>query len=115
MENIIFSLITFIVIYLLYFIFVISKKNKLEKFENSMYVNFLVNISKIDIKKIDMKKLAHILAISNSFILAFTVFIVEYVDKLFLKLLVGFVVILPLLYITYFIIGKILKNKGKKR
>lgn len=115
MENIIISLITFVTIYLLYLIFVISKKNKLEKFEKSMYVNFLVSISKINIKNINMKKLAHVLALSNSFIISFTVFVIEYIDKFILKLLVGFVLIIPLLYITYFIIGKIYKSKEKRK
>ncbi len=115
MENIIISLITFVTIYLLYLIFVINKKNKLEKFEKSMYVNFLVSISKINIKNINMKKLAHVLALSNSFIISFTVFVIEYIDKFILKLLVGFVLIIPLLYITYFIIGKIYKGKEKRK
>ena len=43
MEDLIFSLIMFIIIYLFYVIFVINRKNKLEKMKKNAGVLYLVN------------------------------------------------------------------------
>jgi hypothetical protein len=113
MENFIFSLITFIVIYLFYVIFVINKKKKLEKFKSSIYVNYLINVAHVNIKQINFKILAHIIALTNSFILSATLFIVSYVSNIILKMLLGFVILIPFQFLMYYIIGKMYQRKKR--
>ena len=113
MEDLIFSLVTFIIIYLFYVIFVISRKSKLEKMKKNPGVLYLVNKYKIDLEKVNLKVLAHLIALTNAFILSITLFIVSFVDNYFLKILVCFVVIIPFEYIMYMIIGKMYKGKRK--
>ena len=114
MEDLIFSLVTFIIIYLFYVIFVISRKSKLEKMKKNPGVLYLVNKYKIDLEKVNLKVLAHLIALTNAFILSITLFIVSFVDNYFLKILVCFVVIIPFEYIMYMIIGKMYKENRKK-
>ena len=113
MEDLIFSLVTFIIIYLFYVIFVISRKSKLEKMKKNPGVLYLVNKYKIDLEKVNLKVLAHLIALTNAFILSITLFIVSFVDNYFLKILVCFVLIIPFEYIMYMIIGKMYKEKRK--
>ena len=115
MNSLIFSLITFIIIYLLYVIFVINKKKKLEKFKTSVYVTYLINVSKLDIKKVNIKVLAHIIALTNAFILSVTLFIIDFIDNIYLKFILGFIVVLILLFMMYFIIGKMYQKSGQTK
>lgn len=111
MKQLITWLIIFIVIYLLYLLFVILRKKKMSKFSDNVYVNYLVNVYKLDKKKLNIKSLAHIIALANAFIVATAFIIVSYIKNFILMLLVAIVVLLPLLLIIYHIIGKQLKRR----
>lgn len=114
MKELLLFLIPFIVIYLCYFFFVILSKKKMEKFKNNAYYNFLVKTYKLDDKKIPLKLFAHIISLSNSFIISTTFVIICLVESFVLKMLLAFAVILPLQLIVYFIIGKLLQKKYGK-
>jgi hypothetical protein len=104
-------LVLFLLIYLIYIIFVISRKKALEKFKTSTYVMYLVNVYKIDVDKINIKFLANSICLVNSFILATSVFIVSNFKGV-LKIILGFLSIMILLFTMYHILGIILKKKG---
>lgn len=111
MEKLILWPIIFIIIYLFYLFFVILRKKKLEKFKDNTYVNYLVKIYKLDRNKLNIKSLAHLLALSNAFIVSTTFTIVSFIDNFIIMLLVAVVVLIPLLLIVYHIIGKYLKRR----
>ena len=113
MEKLLVFGITFLFVYLVYLITVISKVNKNDNFKNSKQVSFFKNVYKIDINKINLTTFAHVISIANAFMIALTVTIIELFDKLFLKMMVGFVILIPLMLIVYYIIGKIYKSKEK--
>ena len=116
MENFIFSIIAFILIYLFYLLFVILKNNKLEKFRTNTYVTYLVNVYGLDLKKVNIKVLAHIIALTNALILSSIVFIINYIDNFILKMLLGFIILIPFQFGMYHIIGKMYeKNKQTKK
>lgn len=115
MEDLIFSLIMFIIIYLFYVIFVINRKNKLEKMKKNAGVLYLVNRYNIDLNKVNMKVLAHLIALTNSFILSITLFILSFIDNYFLKILACFIIIIPFQYIMYMIIGKMYKKEKRSK
>lgn len=111
MGELVLWLVCFVIVYLLYFLLVINNKKKLAKYRNSTEVKFLENKYKVNIKKIEIKTLANIMALVNAFIIATTVSIIGIVDNMFLKLLVAFVVLIPLILIMYSIIGRLLVKK----
>ena len=118
MEDFLFSIVTFIFIYLMYLIFVILRKTSLEKFKNNVYVVFLSKKYNINIKKIDFKILANIIALTNSSIVSITVFIISYVPSntisyMIFKVLLAFVVLVPLQLLMYHIIGRMYQIRKK--
>ena len=111
MNKLLIFSITFLTVYLIYLLTVVSKVDKNDNFKNSKQVSFFKNVYKLNIDKINLNTFAHILSLANSLIIAITVTIIELFDKLMIKMMVGFVVLLPLILITYYIIGKIYKRK----
>ena len=64
--------------------------------------------------KLNYKKFANSLSLVNAFIIELTVTVVELFDALIWKLLVGFLVLIPLILICYYVLGKIYKKKEGK-
>lgn len=105
-------LISFAIIYLFYLLTVILQKEKIEKFKKSNQIMFFVKRYNLDLNKINMTKFMNIIALTNAFIIS-TAFIATYlVDNLVLQLLIGFLILIPLLVITYNLIGKYYIKKG---
>ena len=113
MEKLLLFGLTFLFVYLVYLITVISKVNKNDNFKNSKQVSFFKNVYKLDMNKINLKSFAHVVSLANAFMIALTVTIIELFDKLFIKMMVGFVILIPLMLVVYYIIGKIYKSKEK--
>ncbi len=105
---------TFLVVYLLYLFTVILSKKKLKKFQNSNQVIFFVKKYGIKVDDSNAKVLAHLIAIANALIISITIVIVELVSNFILKVLVAFLLIIPLILIQYHLIGKIMLKRGKK-
>ena len=102
---------SFLIVYLFYLFLVVKRDKGMEAFKNGKQVLFFKNAYNLDLKKLDYKKFAGSLSLVNAFIVAFTVTIIEFIDGYVLKLLVGFVILIPLILICYYILGKIYKRK----
>ena len=112
MEYLLLFIISFIIIYLIYYLVVVSRKKGIEAFKKGKQVLFFKNAYNLNLKKLNYKKFANSLALTNAFIIAVTVTIIEIINKsMILKLLVGFVILTPLILISYYILGKIYKKK----
>lgn len=115
MENLLLFILSFIIIYLVYYLVVVSRKKGIEAFKKGKQVLFFKNAYNLNLKKLDYKKFANSLALTNAFIIAFTVTVIEIINKsLTLKLLVGFIILIPLILVSYYILGKIYKKKEGK-
>ena len=104
----------FLVIYLLYLFIIFLRKKGLEKFKTSKQLEYFKIKFKLDLKKINFKKFANSLALTNAFIIAFTVTVIDIFDNWILKILVAFIILLPLMYLLYTILGKHYKKKEGK-
>jgi hypothetical protein len=111
--NIIGYLVIFVIFYLMYVFFVIMRKKSLEKFQTSTYIMYLKNVYKVKTEQMNPYTLAHIIALTNSFILATSMYVVCNVDGKW-QWIITFVSVMVLLFGSYHIIGKILKKKGDK-
>lgn len=92
-----------------------SRKKKTKKSDNGkipVEVDYLVSVYKIDIKKINYKKFLHIISLVASFDMAITVIIINFIKNIYLQILVGFFVLLPLIYLSYKFVGTYYKKKG---
>lgn len=114
MERIIASIIVLIFIYLLYAVTVIHNKNKIKEFEKSGQAAFIIKKYKLTISKINMKNFARLIAFTNSFMIALVFFITDFIENYILKLLVGFIILLPTILLCYHLIGIFYKKKEGK-
>lgn len=121
MEYILFFIITFLLIYFLYNIFVIKKSNALKKMRSSKDVLLLCKLGNIDINKVDIKLLVKKLALFNSLLVSILGTIVliigKYITNYYLWLIIisigSIVLFVPLIILGYKIIGKSIKKEGK--
>lgn len=113
MDKLIWFIMVFIIIYLFYLFFVILRKKKLNKFRNGVELTILEKKYKVDIEKIGIKKLAHIVAITNALIIGLTFVTIEFFDNIIIKLMVAFVMLMVLIFVSYSIIGKIFRKRDK--
>ena len=113
-ESIIFFLISFIVVFLIYIIFINKKRKEYKEGKKVTEINYLVKRFNLDLRKIKYKKIKWLVTIINSFIVALVSSIVIIIDSFLLQLLVGFILLILLTYSLYEITGRILKIKGEK-
>lgn len=114
MERIVVTIIVFLFIYLLYAVTVIHNKNKIKIFEKSGQASFIIKKYKLTASKINMKNFARTIAITNSFIITLAFFITDFIENYFLKLFVGFVILVPTILLCYHMIGTFYKKKEGK-
>lgn len=114
MKYLLLFIVSFLIIYLVYYLIVVRRKKGLEAFKTGKQVMFFKNAYKLDLEKLDYKKFSNSLSLVNAFIIAFTVTILEFIDGFILKLLIGFVILIPLILICYYILGKIYKRKEER-
>ena len=106
-------IISFLIVYLFYLLTVILQTKKYEKFKKSNQVLYFVKKYKIDINKINMKKFTNLLALSNSLIISIAFCATFLVDNFILLLLIGLIVLIPLIFIFYKLLGNYLKRMCK--
>lgn len=115
MERLIVTIIVFLVIYFLYFITVLCNKKKLKEFEKSGQASFIIRKYELDIVKLEKKKFANTIALTNSLIISITFFVTDFIPNYLFKLLVGFILLIPLIILGYHWIGLYYKKKEVKK
>ena len=110
-------LIFFILCYVMYLLFMVFRKkvNKFKSKKPRVEEAYLIGKYNIDFKKFKKKeyrKFLHIISLTNSFILSLTLIIVNIMKSMFLKILLSVVILVPLIIISYMLIGKHYQKKG---
>ena len=113
MENFVLSLIVFVVIYLFYLIFFIIRPKKREKFKTNSYVKVLVNKYHVDINSINFTSLIHVIALSNSFIVSGSFYIMNLFSNMYVGFICAIVALIILEILMYKLIGFLYGKKEK--
>ena len=111
MKELILYLITFVLAYLFYVIFVLCRKNVLKKFPDGKEMTYLKLKYGIKVNDSNLKKIANLIFLVNSFILATAVYVVCLFDNLFIEIIVGVVTLILLILVFYHLLGTYLKKK----
>ena len=106
-------IISFSIVYLFYLFTVILQTKRYDKFKKSNQVMYFVKKYKIDVNKLNMKKFTNILGLTNSLIISIAFTMTFLFENIFLQLLIGLVVLIPLIFVFYSLIGNYLKRKCK--
>ncbi len=112
--NLIYFIVSFTIVFLIYVLFVNRKRKVYKEGKKANDINYIVNKFNLDMRRVNYTKLKWTLSIVNSLIISITFVVVTNIDSLTFGLLVGFVVMLMLIYSSYEIIGRILKKRGSK-
>ena len=117
MEEAILFFMTFVLLFLVYqFIFIRSAKKNYEK-KNSdkkemLEIRYLKSKYNLDFDKISYPQLLQLCAITSCFDISLTVTIVSFIDSFLWEIVVGFVSIFLLIFISYHFIYLFYKKKG---
>ncbi len=114
MKQIIIFVTIFIVVYLFYLIFVISRKKSLNKWKNGRELTLLKYRYKLNYDKINLKSLGQVISLSNAFIMASVVTLISIFNNFFIQMLVGFITLIPLILIFYHLIGTHYSKKSRR-
>ena len=111
MKELIMYLIVFVLTYLFYFVFVLSRKNVLKKFPDGMYMMYLKKMYGVKVNDKNLKSIAKKVFLANSFILSTTVYVVCLFDNLLIEILLGIVTLTILILVLYHFIGTYYQKK----
>ena len=114
MNYILTFIISFLVIYILYYLVIINRKKGLESFKKGKQLQFFIKAYNLNKNKINIKKFANTLSLANAFIIALTLTILELIENIFFKILTSIFILLPLMFIMYKLIGEAYKRKEGK-
>ena len=116
MEEIVLFLISYILIFLMYQLFIVSKakRNKGKKNDKEpLEVLYLKKMyKKLDFKKIPYNQLLQLIALVSSFDISLIVSIIVSIDNFLLGILVGFIGIILIILGSYHLIYLFYKKKG---
>lgn len=110
----------FLVTYVIYYFLVTNGQIKMvrgkskKKKELSAELILLKNYYHIDIEKIGIIKVLRIVNFINSLLIATLVMAVIGISQIWLKLIIVFVVIVPCIWIVYYLLAKYLKHLERK-
>ena len=111
MKELILYLITFVLAYLFYVVFVLCRKNVLKKIPNGKEMTYLKIKYGIKVNDSNLKKIANLIFLVNSFILATTVYVVCLFESLILEIVVGVITLILLILVFYHLLGTYLQKK----
>jgi len=111
MRELILYLITFVLAYLFYVVFVLCRKNVLKKIPDGKEMTYLKIKYGIKVNDSNLKKIANLIFLVNSFILATTVYVVCLFESLILEIIVGVVTLILLILVFYHLLGTYLQKK----
>lgn len=109
--NVIYFVVSYLIIFLLYSLVINRKKKSYKDATKQMDILYLVNKFKLNTKKTKYNTIKWITNIINPLIISITFIIVTNIKSFTLGIMIGFLVMMMLIYSIYEIIGRILKKK----
>ncbi len=110
-TNLIYFVISYLVLFLIYVLIINRKRKTYTEGKKNLEIYYIVNKFNLDMRKVKYNKLKWALTIINPLIMSFTFIVVINIKNMFLALIIGFLVMMALIYSIYEIIGRICKKK----
>lgn len=111
-ESLLVFLATFLFVMLVYIAFVNRKRKNMKTEGSFTEPSYLIKRFNLNTKKISYKKIMWITTFINAFIIGISAGVVIAIESLILELIVGFIMLLVLIFLSYEILGKILVTLG---
>jgi hypothetical protein len=98
-------IIVFLIIYCLFYIFEYKRIKKYDRKKSPINIKYLVYKYNIDVVKIGFKRLYKTLLLCDSFIISFVFTITGFIDVIYIRFLVVFILIFPFIGFIYHLIA----------
>jgi len=112
MEYIIYFVLTFIFCYIVSYFLLVRKRDRYDNKKVPVEVQYMVNKYKLNMKNIDYRKFLKSISLVGSIDMATSVIIVYNINNVFLQLLVGFIVLIPLILVSFKLLAKYYIKRG---
>ncbi len=112
LDELILFIMTFLLVFIIYELFLVRKAKKDKRRKKPIEVNYLIGKYNLDINKLNYRRLLNIISVVSAFDISLVVTIVSLFNNFLFQLLVGFVLIMLLIIVSYDIVGRIYKKKG---
>ena len=112
MEQIILFIMTYIVVFFIYQVFIVSKDKRRNSKKRPMEVNYLIKKYNIDINKLNYKNLLMTISLVSSLDISIIVTVALLFDNYLLQVIFIFLLVIPVIMISYSFIGKYYKKRG---
>lgn len=112
MVYIIYFIITFLIVYLISYFLLVWKKDEYDPNKVPVEVDYMLKKYKLDIKKINYKQMLNVISIVGSLDMALASIIIFQLENIIVQLVVGFLILIPLILISFRILGKYYVKKG---
>ncbi|MBR5369739.1 MAG: hypothetical protein IK137_00370 [Bacilli bacterium] len=111
-RELILFLISYVIVFLLYQIFVVKKAKSKKKPKEPFEVTYLVKKYKLDLDKVNYNKLLLVIAIVSSLDISLVVTAIALLKSFVLEMIVGFFGIIFIILLSYYFVYLIYKKKG---
>ena len=112
MKELLFFIGIFIITFILYYILLRSTKKRKKKEKNPVEIDYIIKKYNLNMKKIKYNRLALMLALVNAFDISIIVTIISNIKSTVLQVLCAIVIIMPIIIVSYSLVGKYYKKKG---
>ena len=112
MEQIALFIMTYITVFFIYQIFIVSKAKRRNSKKRPIEVNYLIKKYNVDINKLNYKNLLMIISLVSSLDISIIVTVVLLFDNYLLQIVSAFLTVIPVIMISYNIVGRYYQKKG---
>lgn len=114
-EEIILFVLCYLLVFVVYQIFVVSKAKKNADKEDKKYpieVSFLISKYHLDMEKVNYNQLLQLVALVSSFDISIIVSVVMIFDSYMYQFLAAVILVIPVFLVSYYFVGLFYKKKG---
>ena len=112
-ENIILTVLSFILVLIVYEIFIVNKAKK-NRDKLPVEIKYIIKKYRIDLDKINYNQLLQVMAIISSFDIALIAFVMSMIPNFVAELIIGIILFIPVIFVSYDLIGKRYRKKMKE-
>ena len=116
MEELLLFIMSYVLIFVIYQLFIVipakKRNNKKKSNKELLEIKYLEVKYNLDLKRINYNQLVQICGIVSSLDISIDVYLVTLVKSLFLEILVGFISVFFLIFISYYLVYLFYKRKG---
>ena len=116
MEELLLFIMSYVLIFVIYQLFIVipekKRNNKKKSNKELLEIKYLKVKYNLDLKRINYNQLVQICGIVSSLDISIAVYLVTLVKSLFFEILVGFISVFFLIFISYYLVYLFYKRKG---